>query len=192
MAIFRLDPTCGSLLRRARDWLLSRWDAPVLKRGIIGLLLMAAASGASAAGVRLSPALQGASVGQTVKVDIVIDFSDEPTVGGGIDIVYDPRVLRYESFAFGPTFADNPEYRKLPQVSSGRLSALAFGSFEGIRGPTVVGTLTFTVLSLGDTGDTDIAVEANAQPSGGFHVLATFAPQDVLFAPASLNLAPAP
>ena len=68
-----------------------------LQRALVILLLgsLAAAPSALAGSVDLVPttAVTGVVPGDVVAFDIVLDFSDEPTLGGGFDLTFDESQL---------------------------------------------------------------------------------------------------
>src|SRR5262245_15728234 len=131
-------------------------------------LLKAAMTGASPASVplvapniTLSPATQDVGVNGTLTVDVLMDFTQEATLGGGIDTTFDPAVLTFVSFVFDPALGDDPAFRHQPTLQSpGVLDALAFGHFDGLTGPSRVGTFTFSVKNV--PGLTPITVAADA------------------------------
>ena len=68
------------------------------------------------------------------------------------------------------------------------LNGLAFGDFNGLAGPAVVGKLTFKALA---TGRADITLNANLSgPNnpGPFVSATTFVPQNVGFTGASIDI----
>ena len=147
------------------------------------ILLLVVANGAQAAdGATPTVALVATSstvtTGANVLVDIAIDFHNQPTLGGGTDIAFDPQRLQFVSFTFDPSLVDEPLLRRQPQVLSGLLKGLSFGSPSagGLSGPLLIGRITFQAIG---TGQATIAVSGNGQPVGGFVSATSFAVQPV-------------
>jgi hypothetical protein len=68
--------------------------------------------------VSLTPITQEVSLGETVLVSVEIQF-DDPTLGGGIDLLFDESVLEFVSFAFDPGLGDDPAFRLTPTTPAG-------------------------------------------------------------------------
>ena len=83
-----------------------------------------------------------------------INFSDNATSGGAIDIPWDPGVIQYnDDFAFSPAFTSrDPSFDVIDFQSSGLLS-IGFGTLStaGISDEIVIGTVHFTSGALGGT-----------------------------------------
>ena len=90
-----------------------------------------------------------------------MDFTDDPTLGGGTDIAFDSSILGDDwTFTFDTTFltlVDNPTdppsgFTQLPtSVESGVVNNLMFGTFSGVGGNNLVGTLMFNIIGEGTT-----------------------------------------
>ncbi len=155
---------------------------------------MAVMISAHAASVSLTPAFQTGLVGDVVELELVMDFTDDPTLGGGIDIFYDDGLLSFASFVFSPELGDDPALRRLPDELDGELNGLAFGNIDGLSGPSTVGTLSFTALGEG-TSPLTMAQNEGPPPEdnpGPFVSASTFEPQDVVFENASVSIVPLP
>ena len=63
---------------------------------------------ANAATISLTPALQTGLVGDLVELELVMDFTNDPTIGGGIDIFYSSAILSFASFEFSSHLGDDP------------------------------------------------------------------------------------
>jgi hypothetical protein len=159
-------------------------------------LLKGAMSGGSAAAVplvapnvTLLPATQDVGPNGTLVLDMFMDFTEEPTLGGGVDTTFDPAVLNFVSFVFDPALGDDPSFRRQPNLESpGVLNALAFGNFDGLSGPSRVGTFTFSVNTvLGPTPITIAADQADGV-AGPFVSIITFLPMNVVFNSAQGNV----
>lgn len=94
--------------------------------------------------------------------DVVMDFSDAPTLGGGFDIVFDPSSLEFESFTNNEIGEDG--FGRDPDEFDGLLESWAFGAFGGMTGPDIVGTVSFTYLG----GLTEISLTATSGIGGPF------------------------
>ena len=119
------------------------------------LLLAVFSTGASASLVTFDNLNLTPTVGNTFTVDILADFSGvgEATLGGSIDIFYDENVLSFQSFSFlSNTLSLDSFLSRTPDDQPGELEGLAFsnGTFAGISTAGIVGTITFTAISIGD------------------------------------------
>ena len=127
-------------------------------------------------------------VGDNVSLDLSMDFTSDPTVGGGVNILFGSK-LEFVSFTFDPGLGDDPLLRLNPIVSApGVLNGLGFGNFAGLSGPSVVGTLILKAIA---PGLADLALETNVLPAGGFFSL-TGAPQTPTLTGTSFNIQPVP
>ncbi len=118
--------------------------------GTLAVLLLAHTP-ANATLVYLLPEQQTVGVGEQVDVELWWDFSDEPTLGGGVDLFYDDSLLAFESFEYN--LADpalDPALTFFDFVAGGgEVDGIATANFFGIAGPVRIGTATFTSLDLG-------------------------------------------
>ncbi len=155
-------------------------------------LLKGAMSGVSAAplvspSVYLQPADTNAAPNGTVTLDLWMDFTADPTLGGGTDTMFDSTRLTFVSFVFDPALGDDPAFRRVPNLESpGVLNALAFGNFDGLTGPARVGTFTFNTKSV--LGPTSLSMAADDFLAGPFISLTTLLPQNVTFIGANVNI----
>jgi len=155
-------------------------------------ILKGAMTGASAAplvspSVYLLPADTGAPPNGTLTLDLWMDFSADPTLGGGTDIHFTQGRMTFVSFVFDPNLGDDPAFRRVPNLESpGELNALAFGSFDGLTGPARVGTFTFNTKSV--LGATTISMSADDFLAGPFISLATLLPQNVTFIGSNITI----
>ena len=88
----------------------------------------------------------------TLTLDLYMDFTAEPTIGGTLDVDYDTSMLMYDSFVFNEGWGDDVAFRNNPTDLGGELDGLTIGQFSGMTGPAKIGTFTFT--STGMLGDT--------------------------------------
>jgi hypothetical protein len=102
-----------------------------------------------AATVSLNPLVQNVTLGNQVSLQLNMDFTGDPTVGGGVNILYSSSLLSFVSFVFNPGLGDDPFFQRLPDVLNNELNGLAFGNIDGLEGPSVVGTLTFNTVGSG-------------------------------------------
>ena len=115
--------------------------------------------------ISLTPVAQEESLGETVLVTLQMQF-DEATLGGGVDLLFDPSVLDFVSFEFDPGLGDDPIFRLTPlsPINGNRL-VLGFGDFNGIAGSRPIGAVTFDAVGLGVAS---LSTSANVQPAGPF------------------------
>jgi Tol biopolymer transport system component len=121
---------------------------------------------------------ESVDVTEAFTVDLFMDFSNDPTLGGGIDIAYDGNAVFFDSFAADPQAGADPAFSRAPDVLSVILPGLAFGEYEGLAGPLRVGTLTFTAQS---EGETSLTLSTNSAPMGSFYSARTLTEQPVDF-----------
>lgn len=142
-----------------------------------------------AATVSLSPSSQNIALGNPFSLQLNMDFTGDPTLGGGIDIFYDSSLLTFVSFSFNPGLGDDTGQQRQPDVLTNELNGLAFGNFAGLSGPSLVGTLTFNTIGAGTALFT---MADNDLPAGGFFSAATYDPQSVTYQGASANVTAVP
>lgn len=104
-----------------------------------------------------------ASINDVLTFDLVMDFTDEATLGGIFDIAFDSTALEFVSYNDG-SFGD-PAFARSPTVEFNLLRDVAFGDFNGISGPAVFAQLSFAVI---DSGFTTIAFTESTSFSTGF------------------------
>ncbi len=174
------------------------------------LLLSATAAQAATLDLWLTPAYQDSGpppLGEAVSLDLMMNFAADPTLGGGVEIHYDPTRLDFGSWDFndgsdpvndpfpdddslslvlapGDTHAGHPQ-----PVEPGRI-ILGFGNFVPLAGPFRVGTLALE--TLGITGPTFVNLVGNDIPAGDFLSANTFAPQVPVLQGAEVNIIPLP
>jgi hypothetical protein len=146
---------------------------------------------ANAASVSLVTDQTDIKVGDLVEVNLLMDFSDNPTSGGGVDVFFDSSKLNFIQFNFDPSFPLDPSFSHTPDLLMNQLDALAFGSFNGISGPAKVGTMSFETLAVGRF-DVTLAITDNIFWSGGFNNAINLLPIDVNFQATQINVAPVP
>lgn len=142
-----------------------------------------------AATISLNPASQSVSLGNQISIQLNMDFSGDPTLGGGVDILYNSSLLSFASFSFDAGLGDDPLLQRQPDVLPGTLNGLAFGNFDGLSGPSIVGTLIFNTIG---AGVANFTLAENVLPAGGFFSAATFDQQAVTYSGASVNVTAVP
>ena len=165
-------------------------------KSIIGAVstcvLLCSASIVHAATLSFSSASVTANVGDLITLDVLMDFTGDPTVGGGTDIFYDASVLSFQGFDFGTTTLSlDTDFNRTPDGLTNELEGLAFGNFGGLSGPGTIGTLTFQAIAVGDI-TLSMAVTDNLLAGGDFTSATTFGPQVVSFGTADVSIVPVP
>ena len=134
-------------------------------------------------------------VGDRITFDLLMNFSDDPTVGGGVDIHYDPAYLEFVRFDFDSDFRGDPFYNRQPIViPGGVLSSLSFGDFNGVS-IGKVGMFTFQAL---ERGTSHITLLSDGLPgdlhlvAGRFFSAVSFSEQAVSFSGATVTVVPEP
>ena len=140
--------------------------------------------------ISLTPVAQEESLGETVLVTLQMQF-DEATLGGGVDLLFDPSVLDFVSFEFDPGLGDDPIFRLTPSSpTDGNRLVLGFGDFDGIGGSRAIGTVTFDAVGVGVA---NLSTGPNAQPAGPF--VSAASPLDLLlvdFEASAVTVVPEP
>ncbi len=158
---------------------------PILKL-VSALVLMGALGTAHANSIFMTPDSVDAAVGDTVTLDVIMDFSDT-TIGGGFDIQYDSSALSFLSW--NPNAVGDPGFSGLPAISDGLLSGITVGEFSsGLTGIQNLGSVSFMVLADGGTlssADTD-------SDAGPFIDFNTFQNMNVEYNSATVNAVPVP
>ncbi len=131
-----------------------------------------------------------ATHGDELVFEIIADFRDHPTLGGGYDIAFDEAGLAFLDFVglrYCSWYCDG-EYAP----GSGVVANLGFGRFDPITGPVTVATVTFRFT--GGNGDLmNIALQATDGIAGPFISGLDFVtPLDVDFGDARVQGVPVP
>jgi hypothetical protein len=154
-------------------------------------IFIAGLSSANAASVYLAPTTGTIDVNSGPAIlQLFMDFSDEPTLGGGIDLEIQGPI---ELLGFTPSSYFNTldtaftGYSTNPVIADGNF-ALWFGDFDGLSGIHELGTLTFDLLA---TGDAAIDVNINNW-YGPFISADTLEQQTVALNGATLHVAAVP
>lgn len=153
------------------------------------LALYMAIGQAQAATVSLSPLSQSVALGNQVSLQLNMDFGSDPTLGGGVDILYNSSLLSFSSFTFSSGLGDDPAFRRQPDLQTNKLNGIAFGNFGGLGGSRVVGTLVFDTLG---AGAVNLTLAENSMPAGGFFSATTYDQQVVTYTGATVNVTSVP
>jgi len=86
--------------------------------------------------------------GQQAVFDLIGDFSTDPTMGGGLDIAFDPSVVNFVGFTWNWT-ADDPALRSV--LTAPGVVEIGFSNFSGISVNDTIGTVTFVSVGPGHT-----------------------------------------
>lgn len=144
----------------------------------------------SPAQIWLSPPAVETFVGEQVSIEVRMDFSTDPTIGGSFVVNFDPEALRYDGFVFSDDLGDDPAFRFAPEdvTEPGVVDFIAFGNFNGVGGPAPVGTLTFT--ALGGDKSTVLPADGSDTLGGPFLSAQTFDVLEVNFSGATVTQGP--
>lgn len=118
------------------------------------------------------------NVGDTITFEASIDFTGDPTLGGGIDIIYDPTVLQFVDFAHSGIGL--PQFQLAPTQNDGILRGWGAGDFAGLPEVASLGTVSFDVLQP-MCGSTALSVQTDNFEVGPWISLNTFTVQEVTY-----------
>lgn len=118
-----------------------------MKHWQLGIILAAFSFGANAASISLLPKSNTSAVvtGDIVSFDIMMDFTGEPTLGGGLNIYFDPSALQFESF-YRSTSLGDPQFSRDPDIFDGVLENWGVGSLDGLPEVAILGNLRMPVI----------------------------------------------
>ncbi|MBI5789658.1 MAG: hypothetical protein HZA78_12475 [Candidatus Schekmanbacteria bacterium] len=160
---------------------------------VLGGLLAFNATVSLANDVWLTPAEQNVKVLDPVKLDLWMDFHDDPTLGSGVDTFYNSGLLSFVSFEFDTTLPGwgkpSGAYYQPTVLPDGELNGLGFGDFGGLTGPYKIGTFTFQAIN---KGKNNVTLQQNDIPLGEFYSANTFDAQVINFKGAEVNVIPEP
>lgn len=162
-------------------------------KSLVGICLfcLVYSTALNAASIVVAPNFSSVRLGESVSLDLVMDFSDVATMGSGLDLFFDTSALHFSGFTFAPSLPTDPAFTHVPVLRGNHLEALAFGSFEGISGPATIGTLTLDALSVGRF-DITLALTQSQLWGDGFYNAADFSPIVVDFGSATVNVSAVP
>ncbi len=106
--------------------------------------------------ISLIASISTVTAGSQATFKLWMDFTGEPTLGGGVDVVFDNffngNQLSFKSYT-SELLGDPDLINNTPTVSTlgDQLEAITFGDFtNGLEGPALVGTLVFDTLVAGN------------------------------------------
>ena len=161
-------------------------------RVIIGLIVyMSSMSGAQAAdSLSLITSNPTVTAGSQATFELWMDFTGDPTMGGGVDVVFDNftngNQLSFNSYT--PEALGDTSLINVPTVNvNGKsLDTITFGDVNnGLEGPVLVGTLVFNALV---AGDYTLSLIDSVDAAGFFSISGT--PQFPTYTSASLTVNP--
>ncbi len=149
-----------------------------------------ALSTVQAASVSITPTLSSGNVGHNATLELFMDFTGDPTLGGGIDLALSGPISWV-------SFTPSAYFSALDSIFTGHGTVFAdadyeihFGDFLGLGGNNKLGNIVVNLSGAG-TGSIDIAINSL---SGEFQSATTFAPQTVSLngAEIQINAVPVP
>ena len=161
-------------------------------RVIFGLIVyISSISGAQATtSLSLTASNPTVTAGSQATFELWMDFTGDPTLGGGVDVIFDNFIngnqLSFNSYT--PEALGDPSLIKVPTVNANgkSLDRITFGDvINGLEGSALVGTLTFDALV---AGDYTLSLIDNVD-AGGFYSIAS-QPQFPAYTSASLIVNP--
>ncbi len=160
---------------------------------LLALTLLGASFTAQALSVSLLPSDQTALLGDTVTVEFWMDFTDDPTLGGGVNINYDNSILDDNwTFEWDAAFLalTDSAYTSAPTFDPlvpGQVYNVMFGNNPpGIGGNNLVGTLTFNTVGEG------ISALILEPRDGSFYSASSFSVQTVDYFNSSVTVSAVP
>lgn len=178
----------------------------------LGLFLTGLAQAAPVPTIYLYAPNNVVTVGDLVAFELWMDFTGDPTIGGDFNISYNNFTdgnqlslvsyfpyLGYDPAALGDSFLTSAPYPDVdnlggdtmmpaPEPTATGLTGIAFGGFDGLEGPDLIGTLYFTANVEGGP------YTLSAVAGGGFFSSTSALAQPVLFdnTGASVSVEPSP
>lgn len=128
---------------------------------ILSLALLLGTGSAHAASVFLTPASQLVPPGtSTVTLGLFMDFTGNPTVGGGIDLALSGPIslVSFTPSSFFTGTAD-PAFSGFGTAQADADFEIHFGSFSGLSGQNKLGDLTLSFVGIG-TGSVSLAINS--------------------------------
>lgn len=126
---------------------------------------------------------------RTVTFDLVADFSDVSTIGGGFSIAWDTAGLDFVSYESAG--AGDPAFGQDPQLMDGMLFDGAIGNFNPLEGVFNIGTVTLS--AAGGPGDYMASVLATTGIGGPWISGVDFVSElDIDYGDATVRVVPVP
>lgn len=168
----------------------------VLCQLMFGLAIYMGSIGGAQASI--SPSVSLSAVNPTVTAgsqatfELFMDFSSDPTLGGGVDVVFGnfTNGSQLSFLSYDPAALGDPFYINVPTVSTtgDRLEGITFGDFtNGVSGPALVGTLVFNTLVAGNYSLSLV----DSGLTGGFYSMSGVQ-QTPVYTPASFTVTAVP
>lgn len=128
---------------------------------VIALIAVSAMPAAQAASISLTPASSTVALSNgTTTLELFMDFTNDPTIGGGIDLDLSGPIS-LGPFAFAPStyFTTIPDqgFSGFGTVNADADFEIHFGNFAGLSGANKLGDITVNLLGEG-TGNIAIAI----------------------------------
>jgi hypothetical protein len=162
------------------------------RKSIVTIVLIActlALPAVQAASVYLTPALQTVpSTDGTATLELFMDFTGDPTVGGGIDLALSGpiSIVSFTPSAYFDTDTD-PFFSGFGTAEADADFEVHFGNFAGLDGLNKLGDLTISLLG---GGISSIAMNINSTFGEFFDI--DSAPQVVALSGANINISAVP
>ncbi len=124
-----------------------------------------------------------ATIGDVLEVDVMLDLTARPALGGALELAWDPSVFEFLDWTQATsTLGDDPLFHQPPDVdpSLGIASPIVIGSFfgsPGVAGLGIAGTLTLLVTAMPCPGPIDVYTS----PNGGDWIAQDFLPPFEIF-----------
>ncbi len=161
----------------------------VITRGLVIFFLSGLLASANSASINLLPAVSNPVISDsTATLELFMDFTDEATLGGGIDLLVSGAASFIE-------FVPSTYFNGLDDAFTGFGTDLAdgdfeihFGDFVGLDGRNKLGDV---LLSLDSLGMATVGISINSSFEGFFSAV-TLDPQAVALNGAELDIQPIP
>jgi len=163
-------------------------------RLVFGLAIyISAIGGAQAVSLTLSAANSPVTVGSQAIFNLWMDFTGDPTLGGGVDVLFDNftngNQLSFASYTPNTALGDSALIN-VPAVNAAgnSLEAITFGDvINGLEGPSLVGTLVFNTLV---AGTYSLSLVDSGLAGGFYSISAGAPPQYPVYTSASVTVDP--
>jgi hypothetical protein len=162
-----------------------------LLTSISAACLIGLSANVNAASVYLTPASTTVALSDgAAAFELYMDFTGEPTVGGGLDVDTNGAVA-FNSFIPSSYFLDiaDPSFSGFGTVLADNDYEIHFGDFFGLSGINHLGTITVDLLNTG-TGSIDLAI--NSMWGDFYQATGSFGQQSVTLSGASINVTTVP
>ncbi len=132
-----------------------------MKQSALAVALIVGSASTQAGTISLQTTSPVVTEGDLFELEILMDFTDGATIGGGFDLLFDSSLVSYVagSYVVDPVLGSDPAFTRDDSASADAahridvgldsLIGLAFGNFGGLTGPSRVGTLQFMANNTG-------------------------------------------